>query len=221
MKFLTTFFLLTLVFAFTSCDPQSFRDCDGFDYDLSKWSIMDDTVADGLRFIDSSYQEHFFELIMADESEPYLGAAIVSSPESVPCVLTKKIMYFYDPMNLDFVVSYERFEYLDSTSEFNYCHYMIELQSGEDTKLVTKPIDIASESDLENTLEPLDKYELAGHTYYNVLRMTIDQLIVYDTRREPTVDYAAPKYIKEIVFQPPNGIVGLTLENGQQLILQE
>ncbi|HHG85096.1 MAG TPA: hypothetical protein ENJ82_10165 [Bacteroidetes bacterium] len=69
MKILTTLSLPVLAFAFTSCDPQSFRDCDGFDYDLSKWSIMDDTVADALRFIDSSYQEHFFELIIGTRQQ--------------------------------------------------------------------------------------------------------------------------------------------------------
>jgi hypothetical protein len=214
------FSTLTLALLFTACDPQSCRDCKTFNFDLTNWSIMDDTIANKLRFIDTNFNEYNFELISVELSEPYVECQITSAPEGVSCFLTKRIRYSCDSLNLDFRILYEQIEVLNDNPAYNDCLYLIEFVDIEKQEhLITLPLDILHEEAKEYRLEQVTKYELANHEYTNVHRMNIDQMIVYDTYRKINSEYVEAKYLKEVIFQIPNGIVGLTLEDGKQLIL--
>lgn len=217
-----TFSTLTLAitFIFTACDPESCRDCETFNFDLNNWSIMDDTIAAELKFIDSNFVEYYFELISIDSSEPYRECQISSTVEGVGCYLTKRIRYSCDSLNLDFRIFYEQYEVLNDNPAHNDCNYLIEFVDIEKQEhIITLPLDILHEGGIEYTLEQLNIYELANQEYTNALRMNIDQMIVYDTYNTTNVEYIEAKHLKEVIFQIPHGIVGLTLENGKQLIL--
>lgn len=208
-------FAITLVF--TSCDPITCRDCETFNFDLKDWSIMDDTIASELRFIDTDFKEYHFELISIDLSEPYRKCDI----SGASCHLTKRIRYSCDSLNLDFRILYDQYDAgLDDNPALNDCFYILEFVDVEKQEhIITIPIDILHDGAVEYALEELNTYELANRVYTQTSRMNIDSMMTYNTYNTTDIEYIEAKHLREVVFQIPNGIVGLTLENGKELIL--
>ncbi len=215
----TILFIISIVFY--SCDPESCRHCETFNFDISEWSIMDDTIKSSYRFFDESENEYLFEFKELQMSEPYKECQISSSEDGVGCLLTKKITYEADFLNYDFRIFYEQFEVPGNNPALNNCYYLIEVQGKQnDFHCLSPPLDLFTVVDMVKGLEPVESYAFAGQSYSNVLRMRIDSMIVFDTYVTIDVKYVEPK-IKEVMLQSPNGIIGLTLDNDKRLILKE
>ncbi len=214
--------LITSVSIFlVSCDPESCRGCETFNFDLTNWSIMDDTVKTTYVFIDENDNETKLQFEDLELTEPYTECEIASSPNGVPCYLTKKIKYFSDSLNYKFIIYYQQIEVPGGNVATNNCNYLIELldeKTGE--HLLTPPMDLFPGIDTINILEPLDEYKIADEIYTNVFRRKIENMIVYSSYETSNVEYVETK-INEIYYQIPNGIIGLTLGNGKNLILKE
>ncbi|MBP9135359.1 MAG: hypothetical protein KBF75_15135 [Saprospiraceae bacterium] len=183
---------------------------------------MDDTVATSYKFIDENNREYPLELEELKLSEPYRECQLSGSVESVSCTLTKKIKYVSNALNFDLILFYKQIEVPGNNPAVNNCFYLIELiDKDKEDHVLTLPLDLFRGIDTVNVLKPLDKYELAGQEYTDVLIMKIDSMIVYDTFETFNVTYIDDTQILEVIFQIPNGIVGLTLKSGERLILKE
>ncbi|MEZ4954652.1 MAG: hypothetical protein R2825_13880 [Saprospiraceae bacterium] len=204
-----------------SCDPESCRGCETFNFDLTDWSIMDDTVKATYVFIDENYKETKLQFEDLELSEPYTECGIASSPNGVYCELTKKIKYFSDSLDFKFIIYYQQIELPGGNIATNNCNYLIELLDEETGEhLLVPPMDLFAGIDTINILEPLDEYKIANEIYTNVYRRKIENMIVYSSYETINAEYVEPK-LNEIYYQIPNGIIGLTLENGKKLILKE
>ncbi len=219
MKHIIVLFVPVLLI---SCDPEHCRDCGAFSFDITEWNIMDDTVATSYKFIDENNREYPLELEELKLSEPYRECQLSGSVESVSCTLTKKIKYVSNALNFDLILFYKQIEVPGNNPAVNNCFYLIELiDKDKEDHVLTLPLDLFRGIDTVNVLKPLDKYELAGQEYTDVLIMKIDSMIVYDTFETFNVTYIDDTQILEVIFQIPNGIVGLTLKSGERLILKE
>jgi hypothetical protein len=65
----------------------------------------------------------------------------------------------------------------------------------------------------------METFKVGNKEYSNVSIMHIDSLITFETYQKVANEMVETKYIKDIIFKIPNGIVGLTLVNGKELIL--
>ncbi len=215
-------FLAIIILTFSvSCDPESCRNCERFNFNLSEWSIMDDTIKTTYVFIDENDNETKLQFEELELSEPYTECGIASSPSGVYCELIKKIKYFSDSLDFKFIIYYQQIELPGGNIATNNCFYSIELLDEETGEhLLTPPMDLFVGIDTINILEPLDEYKISSERYTNVFRRKIDNMIVYSSYETIDVEYVEPK-INEIYYQIPNGIIGLTLENGKKLILKE
>jgi len=202
-----------------SCDPQSCRDCEKFSFDLSNWSEMDDTVSTELKFIDENLDIYTFDLISTELSENYRECQSARSIPGVTCYLTKRIHYNCDVLNIDFKIFYEQYDELDNNPVFDNCFYRIEYDNVEEGEhLVTLPIDILN-AGVQDRLQSMASFQIANNEYSNVSIMQIDTLITFDSYLKAIDERVEAKYLKDIIFKIPNGIVGLTLLNGKELIL--
>lgn len=216
-KLVLTLIISVSIFSF-SCDPESCRNCKTFNFDLTDWSIIDDTIKTTYVFIDKNENETKLQLEALELSEPYLECGIGNT---VSCESTKKIKYFSDSLDFKFIIYYQQIEVPEGNPAVNNCFYLIELLdevTGE--HLLTPPMDLFTEIDNINILEPIGEYEIGSQKYIDVLRRKIDNMIVYSSYETTDVEYVESK-ISEIYYQIPIGIVGLTLENGKKLILKE
>ena len=210
-------FLMIVIISLASCDPENCRDCETFNFDITNWSIMDDTIANELKFIDEQLNEYYFELVDSEITEPYTECQLAGSEESVPCRLKKKIRYSSSNFEFDLIKTYDQIEVPGGNPAVNNCFYLIELRNETD-HILTPVLDLFRGIDTINRLVPMDQYFLANQLYTKVVSLKIDSMIVYDTYGTSNVEYVDAELL-EVVFQIPNGIVGLTLKNGSKLIL--
>lgn len=202
-----------------SCDPEHCRDCETFNFDITNWSIMDDTISQELKFIDEDFNEINFELVDAELSEPYTECQLAGSVESVSCRMSKNIRYGSNDFGFDIIKTYNQIEVPGGNPAVNNCYYLIELIN-ENNHVLTQVHDLVHDIETLNKLEKTERYSLANEEYTNVHVLNIDNMIVYDTYETINVEFVEPELL-EIVIQIPNGIVGLTLKNGTKLILSK
>lgn len=202
-----------------SCDPQSCRDCEIFNFDLRNWSEMDDSIAINLKFSDDNLEIYEFDLVATEFSENYRECQIASTIEGVSCYLTKRIHYSCEALNFDFIIFYEQYDVLNDNPAFNDCLYRIEYDNVEESEhLVTSAIDVLNDG-IKERLDSMETFKVGNKEYSNVSIMHIDSLITFETYQKVANEMVETKYIKNIIFKIPNGIVGLTLVNGKELIL--
>ena len=180
---------------------------------------MDDTIATELKFIDDELNEFNFELVGEENSAPFTACQITSAVETVGCIMTKKIRYSSNNFEFDIIKSYTQLEVPGGNPALNRINYAIELMI-ESRHIIAPILDLFSGIDTINRLTPMDQYSFANQEHMNVAGVKIDSMIVYDSFETLDVEFVDAE-LQEVIFQIPNGIVGLTLKNETKLILVE
>ena len=203
-----------------SCDPEHCRDCETFNFEISNWNIKDDTIATELKFVNQDFVKKTFDFIKINSSEPYTECQLAGSVESVSCYLTRKLEYESASLGFKIIMFYEQIDVPSGNAAHNTCNYIIEYKN-EDEHLMTPPIDIWQ--GVENTISrliPVSEYTLANIQYNDVYKMKVDQMLVFETYGKIDAERVDSK-ILEVIFQIPDGIIGLKLESGEQLIIEK
>ncbi len=219
LNIIAILFTTYLITQITSCDPVNCRKCNRFNFDIKHWSKMDDTVSYTMRFVDEALHHYNFRLISVDYSQPYEECEITSSSESVVCTLNKTIEYTCDTLGLTIQIVYNQYENLNPNNQNEKCLYFIKIKGvNEHENLATSFVYIDNEDISKYSLTSMPEYQVGQIKYQDVYVKSLDKMIVFETLNTPNSTKVDAKFFKEIVFQIPNGIVGLTLENGDKII---
>ncbi|MEZ5059070.1 MAG: hypothetical protein R2879_18705 [Saprospiraceae bacterium] len=220
MKLLRLLIPFLFILLFYSCDPQSCRECGTFYFDITNWSIMDDTIKNEYIFLNNDSNTVILSHTETAFSEPGKVCQIAESEEWVGCTLTKKITYASNSLPYDLIISYEHFEVPGNNPATNNCYYTLETKNKLDgTHLITPQMEIFTGIDSVTRLIRVPVFDQASQSYSNVLRMDVGSMIEASTVNSPFPILATPT-IREIYFKPPNGIIGLLLQDGRTLILK-
>jgi len=202
--------------AILNCDPKSCRDCETFNFDLSNWSLIDDSIKTKLTFLDEQLNEVYLSLIETNLSEPYRECQITSSPESVGCFLTRSSTYLVDGLGFEMKFAYEQIEVPGGNTALNDVMYKILLRETDaNFTIETSPIYILDEQRLEINTSKNESISQSGESYIDVIDFQIDRMFNSETKEE-----IEPQLISRVTFQIPNGIVGFVLADSTSFILK-
>ncbi len=210
-------FILMLCFTILSCDPQSCRDCEAFNFDLSNWSLIDESLRPNLTFLDEQSNEIHFSLIETSQSEPYRECQLAGSPESVSCFFNRSSTYLVEELGFQMRFFYDQFEVPGDNPAVNDVFYKIQLiQPDEGSIIEAVNLDIYHEEALHIVTTEVEQISQSGESYNDLIEFQIDRMFDVETREE-----VENQLISSVTFQVPNGIVGFTLTDSTRLILKE
>lgn len=205
--------LFALIFILSQgCDPVSVRDCGTFEYDISNWSITDDTVSSKLIFLDKDLKELEFHLIDTQLSEPYeafeTGAL---TPDDVGCLMTKSNIYKNDESDTELAFTYSNFEIPANNRPIIYFYLEIK-NSKSDTFIRTQPI-YFKDTFPGNLDDVIEEIAFAGQIYNDVGKFKVVGML-----NSITMEFSSDTIFRNLYFKPPIGLVQIEFLDGTKLI---
>ena len=197
--FFTCIFIVVAMFNLQSCDPMACRDCDEFNSDISSWRPELLLEEDEIIFVGEDSVEYLMKLDSLFRSPVFNECQIAETPDEVYCLTY--LEYFYSMENLDLVIK----EYfLNNERGMNSTISLVYSFKKETDKDFLRILGYIYFAELEHSfgLENLDKIEMNGISYKEVLRYKIDRMT-----NERTGAVASSKLVNELIFKEGIGIV--------------